>query len=358
MFKQSVMLLIAGVLGFVPALARAEKPAEPRLPEFSFPAPLGSVLAVARRAQIPIDRFDEAKERTHLQPGDGVTALVTLTDDDEFKQWLVRFEVAELTEKEMGMPPYKPVKLYATTGNVFEFTGTRAALSVAVLGPFDRADERRERSPVGVTEKHARILIDSEFLALGFHRMAAAQLRLRKNLSAAHFGFNYQPYTPEQIAEGKKDIDPEKFSLEDQRAFAASLPALMEFFRTVIHTPGLDDIAKRVIDIPWWSVIRHGGKNWDLNFDYKLASQLDSVLWGFPATTEAYSFPFVVYLFGKPAVACRLAVFEPRPPLCTTAGIVGLAAQKPDGHGAQLMIRLLASRSTSAVEAPVISAVH
>jgi hypothetical protein len=60
-----------------------------------------------------------------------------------------------------------------------------------------------------------------------------------------------------------------------------------------------------------------------------------------------YAFPFALQLSKKPALVCQLAVVAPAPPLLTSAGIVGLAAQRPDGKGPHLMIQLLAARCAS-----------
>ena len=63
-----------------------------------------------------------------------------------------------------------------------------------------------------------------------------------------------------------------------------------------------------------------------------------------------YAFPFVLQLSKKPALVCQLAVVAPAPPLLTSAGIVGLAAQRPDGKGPHLMICLLAAHVGPASE--------
>ena len=77
---------------------------------------------------------------------------------------------------------------------------------------------------------------------------------------------------------------------------------------------------------------------------------LDSVPWSLSSDVKSYFLPLVFSLNSKPAMACRLAVTSPRPPLLTSAGIVGIAAQRPDGKGPHLMIRLLAGRVGPASE--------
>jgi hypothetical protein len=58
---------------------------------------------------------------------------------------------------------------------------------------------------------------------------------------------------------------------------------------------------------------------------------------------SGYGFPFVLEVNDKPALSCNLAVVSARPPLLTCAGIIGIAAQSPDGKGPHLMVQLMAA---------------
>lgn len=48
-----------------------------------------------------------------------------------------------------------------------------------------------------------------------------------------------------------------------------------------------------------------------------------------------------IQLQGKPALNSRLALTTPRVPLLNTAGVVGIAAARPNGKGPRVMIRVV-----------------
>jgi hypothetical protein len=320
----------------------AAKP-ELHAPDFIFLAPSARAVESARQAGIPVERFEGFANRTEMRSGDALAALVTLTEDDASTQWLVYFEVDALSDEEKKRSLPKPATMYTSTGQKFEFSGA-TALAIRVEGPFEAAEKGKKKNSSKAPEKRARVLVNSAYLGLGFDRMARTEIQISKGGSGLNYGCSFQPFTSEQVALGKKAVEGFNLTEEDEKAFAASLPAMMEFFQTILQTPGLDEIARKVVDIPWWSIVRNAGHGLDVGFAFQPASETDPVPWSFPASTRTYSLPFIAYLFGKPALACRLAVVEPRPPLKTTAGVIGLAAGKPDGRGPRLMIRLVASR--------------
>jgi len=51
--------------------------------------------------------------------------------------------------------------------------------------------------------------------------------------------------------------------------------------------------------------------------------------------------PYLLRLNGEPALLFQLAVTAPRPPLLVSAGIVGLAAGRPDGRGPVLTLQVV-----------------
>ena len=109
-----------------------------------------------------------------------------------------------------------------------------------------------------------------------------------------------------------------------------------------------------VLEVPWWSILRSGGKapRIEIDMEATLSSvrQLDAAGWGLGASAKVYAYPFQLDLNGKPALLCQLAVVPPQPPLLVSAGIIGLAAGRPDGKGPVLTLQVIASRV--AVEKP------
>ncbi len=89
----------------------------------------------------------------------------------------------------------------------------------------------------------------------------------------------------------------------------------------------------------------HGGLT-DANFELRSPFEpLPPAAWGLPADAKVYSIGFRLHIQGKPALDCRFAVTTPRVPLLNSAGIVGIAAMRPNGKGPRVMIRMMAAQA-------------
>src|SRR5688572_19381154 len=130
-------LMTAGSLGFslcgtVRAADTKAVKAPPPLPEFRQFAPLASVQAAAKAAQIALDGIAPPLERATLRPGDSVTALVSLTSGAKLQQWLIALSAVEPTEKEMARRGPAPV-FYSSSGYELRFETERAALAIRTI---------------------------------------------------------------------------------------------------------------------------------------------------------------------------------------------------------------------------------
>lgn len=320
---------------------------EPPVPDFRFVEPLPEVVAAAQKASIPVTGIEAKPDRSGLLAGDTLSVLVCLNNGDEMKQWLLELAAEDLTEQDKQLPPLGGAHLYSSTGHEFYYGGTRRPLRLRIIGPFKGGKDER-----AFGDKITRVLVNSDYLALGFDRACAAYIRIAAAEAGsggaderAGFGGSYLPFSTEQIQAGQKMARRTGLTQEEERAFLGTLPALFEFLHVARHVPGLAEIMLRVMDIPWWSIVTHGAKAPEVTFDYlPRFREIDAGAWNLPGKHKVYALAFVLQLNGAPSLTCQLAVTEPRPPLLTSAGIVGLAAQEPDGKGAYLMMRVVAAR--------------
>jgi hypothetical protein len=339
--------------------ASAGENAAPPNPDFKFPAVLPGVALAAQKAGIPTSGFDAPSSRTELWPGDTVTALISLTEREATKQWLVTFTADALGEQEKKSARKQGMRLYTSSGREFSFDDAAAALDVRIVGPFKGGGANEANSAREAKDKKARLLVNSVFLGLGLDRTAAAWMKVRETNANRKEKITWKwaagggKFPSEKTAAVRKIGDALGVTEDDERAMTGSLPAFVEFFTIASHTPGLDDILLSVVEVPWWSIIVRGGKDPDVGFQFTGRERLiDPAQWNLPETAKVYAFTYILNLNQKPALACQMAVVEPRPPWLTSAGIVGLAAQRPDGKGPHLMIRLLAGKLGPAAAPP------
>jgi hypothetical protein len=325
------------------------------LPEFCFPLPAPVVEQAAQKAGIALAGFDAPAGRSELRRGDTITALVDLVEGRTVRQWVVVIVGKDLTEEEKRGPLPEAIRLFTSTGNEYKFASERAAVAIHTLGPY-RVSEKNERAASRqAKDTWSGTLVDPSYLGLGFDQVCRLDVRVaevsRRMVEATRqdVTFNFSaapvPFSADKIAAAKASLRKFALTAAEERAMVGSVPALYAFFGIVLNTPGLQDVLSCVVDIPWFSILAHGGKMPRADIRTTGGGQrLNSSQWGLPANQEVYSSPFELHLNGKAALICQLAVVEPRPPLLTSAGIVGLAAHRPDGKGPQLMIRVLSAR--------------
>ncbi len=333
-----------------------DEPQPPRrLDTALFKTPPHSILAAAAQtAGIEMSRFDFERSSEAPRIGDSVTGLVTLIEPRGTRQWVVglRIDALEVEEKE----PPKPLTLYSSSGEEFSFESANAAVDVRTLGPLV-VSGRREVDPLDkVTE--ARAVVNREFLALGFDRACRTVVQLKQAREEGRigkderFGFAVEPYEPEEIAIGRDIVERAGLTHEDERAFAATFPALMTYVQLVTQTRGLSGILEAVVEKPSiWSIIRRFGRiTWSLRFESAWVETVDPVVLGLPGGTPTHQLPFTLMLNEQPALDCILVVLPPNPPMLTSAGIAGLMARRPGSDERQLVIRVLATRRGKAKE--------
>ncbi|HVU16891.1 MAG TPA: hypothetical protein VHD32_08195 [Candidatus Didemnitutus sp.] len=280
---------------------------------------------------------------------DTATFLVQETDGDKVRQWVVIVVLKERkpAEKEMRT---QASTMYLTTGQKAEFPASLITpLSIHVLGPF------RAKAPGKFDDVWSGALVSEFFLGAGLDRAVALVLRMEEMgrndpvLAARKQGFGLgigpKPPAPEVVAASQEWAPRLNITLEDARAFTVSIPVLMTFFQIASQTPGMRDLLFHLADIPWWQIVKNGGRVENVELEMGQATKLGRADWPAPPGAEVYSLALRVKVEGKPSLSCNLAVTRPVPPLFNSAGILGVSVMRPDGKGPRVMIRLMGGRA-------------
>lgn len=344
-FPSLCVLLFANFFSLVTLTYAKSAPAKPTraLPPFEWLKPTPATLAAAEKAGWSLNGLSIRETPATLQSGDAVIAMVTLIKEKTQEQWLVRLATVDLTEAErVEASKERKMTFYTTTGNEFEFGGRRTAFSLHVLGPFFDASQKAKKRE----DKSARILTTSDFLGLGFDRAADFFVR---DQSASKEGpsesgtisFSNRPYPPEVLEKAKNNRATRVMTAEDERAVVGTLPALLEFFNVSSQTPGLKEIVRNVVDIPWWALVKSGGRVSNVNIDFgsHLSQRNQPKNW--PLNAPLYTLPFTLMINSKDSLVCIMGVTAPKPPLLASAGIIGIAAGQPSGKGPRLMLQIV-----------------
>ncbi len=307
------------------------------------------------KASIPTEGIALASTRTGIQKEDSVTLLVQSIEGKTLRQWAVALIInpRKPEEKKDTSPA---LTLYLSTGNKIDFSSTLGeGMFIHVIGPFSQAKGSAKAKDVW-----SSALINPQFLGIGLDAVPAFILRMKQvadhNPSFKDKRFSIQtgsaPFPPEQIASNRAMMEPFAITAAEERSFAGGPLALMDFFNIAAQTPGAKDILFEAVDIPWLKVATHGGR-FQVDFSFlDPFERLSAVDWGLPPEAKVYSMGLRISLFGEPALLCRLALTTPRVPLLNCAGIVGLAAMRPNGKGPHVMIRVMAAKPAPSAPIP------
>lgn len=333
-------LVAVGCLALVPVTPRAGDMA----PDFAKLAPVAAcpVLAdAARAASLPLAGIDPPGEAGSLNLGDSVTALVTLFQKGRRPaQWLLEVEAVAPDSIEQARKPREPWVWYTSAGDKLEFASAQAPVSLRLLGPFAETAGKAPKAK----EQKARFTLDKGFLGLGLDEAAAAIYRMHQAKLTNHFSARPEPFNEAQIAEGKMAVAALHLTAAEQRGLAGLAPALLSYFELVQHTPGLDRLFFKVVDLPSvWSIVRHVGVKASLDVEPEHFGPIDTAAWGLPTRPPGYGFPMAFRLNGQPALTVTLVVAPPRPPLLACGGIIGLLAEKPSEKETYLTLRILSA---------------
>jgi hypothetical protein len=313
------------------------------LEKFRSVSPCGAAVAWAETKKIPLNQIDSTVDGEALNAGDSITGLVTLHEKGARQmQWIVYSEIVTPGPKDDIGKKEQPVVFYTTLGNKLEFKSAPVMVNVRTAGPFVEAAEKRKPK---VEEESARFPLDKGFLSLGLDRAVAAVLKFKDNNEHGNFVFGLKPFGESEIAKGRKLAEMTHITSDDERALCGSCPALLSYFDLVQHTPGLQDICVKVVDMPSvWSMIRHVGVTANLTFQTEQFRAADSFAWEPAGNAPAYYFPMMLELNKQPALKVTFVVTSAKPPLLGCGGIVGMLAEKPDEKETYLTLRVISAR--------------
>ena len=306
-------------------------------------APCASLVAAAQANSIPLEQIDPATEEDRLNPGDSISALITLFEKGRHKQWLVYLEVVAPTAEESAQKPRPPMVLYSSYGGTQACVSAPAFVVVRTFGPFANAD--KPRKPAKAPEKGARFELNQGFLSLGLHEAAAAFQSLEQGSIRGNWWVRQKPFNEAELAKGRALAARLQLTEDRERAMIGAVPAMLSYFEVVRNSPGLSDIFFEVVDLPSaWSLLRNAGiRNVGLRFD-KGAGQTEATSWGLPESAPARHFPMVLDLNDQRALNLRFVVTSPDPPLLACAGVIGMLAEHPTDKDKYLTLRIVSAR--------------
>jgi hypothetical protein len=307
--------------------------------------PFPDLQKAAKTMHIPLTGMKPLHDTGTLGPGNSITALITLHQKgNRLTQWLIYFEVVAGTN---GTKPEKPMVLYNSMGDKFEFAHSPAAFNIRSIGPYVDSDSFWG-NPVP-KDKGARTTIDGAFLGLGLDKGAAAIYRLNQGKTKStnfNFWVDSKPPKATEITRSRKVATELQITPTEERALAAWFPAITSYFSSVGETPNLETILLKVMDFPsLWSIVKHGGVNANIEFQLEDVHPVTlPTQWNLPGDAPVYTLPMSIKLNGQSAINSTLLITDPRPPLLGCGGIIGFVAENPTDSQNYMTLRVISAR--------------
>jgi hypothetical protein len=184
----------------------------------------------------------------------------------------------------------------------------------------------------------ARALATRDYLAHGLAPMGTIELRLRA-AGQENPGLSYvfrQKFSAEHLTAAKARAATAGFTEDDERAYAESIFALVQFANLAFTTEGVDAIVREIADPP---TLFSGAF---VNLDWGKLQLEDNRDWNLPAT-PVFRLPYK--FLSKTKAVGTFYFTASRPPLLNLAGILGLTVDSTSKTPAKrLVVRVLASR--------------
>jgi hypothetical protein len=285
-----------------------------------------ALVSVAKDNHIPIHGMDGRSGTNALRSGDSATVLVTFFQKKKQTQWLLYLEALA---PDPTKATNKPVTF--TVGSAFgppmKFKSKPYPVKLRMFGPFAVGSAKQPKSK----ETVAQFSVNEDFLALGMDQAAALLHRWSQSTN----------FDKAMTSKALKAMNP---TAEEQRALGAVFPALISYFEIVQHTEGLEDLLRKLIELPSiWSIIKHRGVQMHIGFD-GVPSPANPRDWNLEPSAPAYHFPWLVRLNGEPALNLTLVTTSPRPPLLICGGVPGLLAEKIGDEETYMTLRVISAK--------------
>ena len=335
------LLWLAVFCAFLLSAVAAQSPRPPTPAEAAVSAigstmePCPALASVARVHSIPIDGIDPFGEGASVNPGDSITALITLVEKSRRTQWLL-YVNADPQPFASTNKPSKRV-MYSSTGRKVEFESARVPVTLRTLGPFE-ASERKHK--LKAADKTAQVTLRDGYLGLGLDNAAKAVLRVRETKIKGGFAFAPHPFSEAEIAKAQKLTNIVHLTAAEERALAGAGPAMESFFSIVQNTEGLSDILFKLVNLPsMWSIARNKGVTVNFRFKNEIKQREVGV-----SKFAIYEIPIALELNGQNALNFTMVATRPQPPLLASAGILGLVATRPGAKDTYLAVQVISAK--------------
>jgi hypothetical protein len=290
--------------------------------------PCPPLAAAAGREHIPLEEMTPSSGTNALRPGDSATVLVTFVQKKKQTQWLLYLEALAPNPSAATNKPTTFV-VNSAFGPPMKFKSRPYPVKLRMLGPFIVGATKQPKVKATAEE----FSLNEDYLALGFGEAA----------SLLHRWSRMTNFTKGVTSKALRTMNP---TLAEQRAICGTFPALISYFEIVEHTEGLEDLLRKLIELPsLWSIIKHRGVTMTITFsDSVFPSPADPGNWNREPSAPAFYFPWVIQLNGEPALNVTLVTTSPRPPLLICGGVVGLVAEKIGDEETYMTLRVISAR--------------
>ncbi len=287
-----------------------------------------ALVTEANRHRIPLEGMDAWSGTNKLRAGDSATVLVTLVKKKKHTQWLLYLEALTPDPAKANKPVTFSVG--SEFGSPMKFKSKPYPVKLKMFGPFAVAGPARQPK---AEETGAQFSVNEDFLALGLDQSAEILHRLGKATNSQGLS-----------SKGMLDMDP---TPAERQTLSATIPALISYIEIIQHTEGLEDLLRKLIELPsLWSIVKHLGVQADLRFgDDVLPSPANAADWKLEPSTPVYYFPMFLRLNREPALKISLVVTSPRPPLRICGGVVGVVAETIGDEETYMTMRLISAKA-------------
>ncbi len=313
----------------------------------SLNTPFPSLVKFAFKHEIILNSIEIGENESQPEKGNSVSFLITLKNNSSVQQWLAIITQDDLSPDETQMEPMPGETIYTSTGRVFKFTNTRAALNFNLIGPFTATESKSDERFIKQLSNPYRVLISHEKLNCDLSMYAETSLAFRKRCEAVgvkskdlfYIGSS-NPVSESNLEKGKPYTRIVHPTDGEERMIFSVYFALNSFYSAAMAIDEFKDIVYQVIDLPIWSIITRFRLSSNINYSYDVhtfnASSLGIV-------NNAYEQPLKLSFNGKMALKASIVMTKPRPPLKACAGIVVLYAEHPVDKDKNLLIQLISA---------------
>jgi hypothetical protein len=352
-FRLNCLSLVASTIAFFPLLAGPVMGADAKTQTYDIFEQLQSLKiapnteAIARRQGYVFQGIQTGAADAKPKAGDTVMALVELRSFDgklSPSQWIIRLQLAARSSAEAVQSNPGGFTEFTNTGEKFTFSSGSTGMKLESLGPIN-ADTRPDQMLVA---KFHEIAVATDFLSLDLYRAGQVVWRLNARPAVGprlQLNFGTNPFSSEEVSLQRPRAIARKLTAADLRSLCGSLPALLQFLAIVQQTPDLQSILFQVLDKPSIIDVFRSGAQSNINFNFQGSgpSEGQEIFWT-DAKREDFGFlTFNLEVFGKPVLYVVIYVTTPRPPLLTSAGIVGLVACSPSKPDKVVVVRVLSA---------------